>query len=211
MTFRSASLLPAIWVCWCGLICSAQSPAPRFHWDWRNSDELPGKERIGQSTNFTAAERTGLIEALTSRPRSVEFKPEKEPESVAQIRIRALDLGGNGTKEFAAQDSDDQYCSPTGNCDFWILRQDGDKFTVILHRIATQTFTVQSTLTNGFHDIVLGQHGSATETGLTLYRFDGSKYQRTACYDANWTVLGKDGEYHNRKEPRITPVICTVR
>jgi len=127
------------------------------------------------------------------------------------MRVKAVDLGENGAREFVVQDSNDQSCSPTGNCEFWILQQNADKYSVILHRIATQTFTIQSTLTNGFHDIVLGQHGSATESGLTLYRFDGARYRRVACYDAAWTMIGKDDEVHELKEPRMTPTICEIR
>jgi hypothetical protein len=62
-----------------------------------------------------------------------------------------------------------------------------------------------------FYDLVLGQHGSATEQGLALYNFDGRKYQRTACYDASWSFLGNNGEYHTRKEPYLTPAVCDVR
>lgn len=202
MNFSSPLLLLATLTCWTG-ICSAQSPAQRFHWDCRSSDELSWRESISRSKTLSATERAGLIEALTSRPRPLRNKSkvesEKEPASIEQTRIRAVDLSGDGIREFAAQSSGDQSCSPTGNCDFWILRQDRDKYSVM------------PTVTNGFHDIVLGQHGSATETGLTLYRFDGSRYRRVSCYDASWTALGKDGEYHDLKEPRVTPSICTMR
>jgi len=137
-------------------------------------------------------------------------------EAAAQIQIKVVDLGDNGAREFLAQGvgvgpTIPSLCSPTGNCEVWVIRLNGSKYSVILHRTATQTFTIQPTLTNGFHDLVLGQHGSATDTGLTLYRFDGSKYRRIACYDADWSFLGKDGEYHTRKEPRLTPTICTIR
>jgi len=82
------------------------------------------------------------------------------------------------------------FCSPTGNCEVWIFRQAGDKYSVILNRGTVQNFTIQPTITKGFHDIVLGQQGSATEEGLTLFRFDGSAYRLAACYEAGWEVLG---------------------
>jgi hypothetical protein len=162
-----------------------------------------------------------LINALASqlRPFMSDLGIESEQqlqEAAAQMRVKAVDLGGNGVGEFVAQgvgvgSEPPRLCSPTGNCDFWVIRLNGDRYSVILHRIATQTFTIQPTLTNEFHDLVLGQHGSATDQGLTLYRFDGSKYRRVACYDANWSFLGKDGEYHTRKEPHLTPTICSIR
>lgn len=137
-------------------------------------------------------------------------------EVAAKTQIKAVDLGDNGVKEFLAQGSgvnrtSARLCSPTGNCESWVFRQNHDGYTAILHRIATQNFTIQPAITNGFHDLVLGQHGSANEQGLTLYQFDGSKYRRIACYDASWSFLAKDGEHHTRKDPRITPVICGIR
>jgi hypothetical protein len=134
------------------------------------------------------------------------IKTQQELEDVAaRTRVKAVDLSGKGDRDFLAQIGVDWGCSPTGNCVSWVLRQHGDRYSVILHSIATQTFTIQPTVTNEFHGLVLGQHGSATLQELTLYRFDGSKYRSVACYDANWENLGKDGEYHLSKEPRITP------
>jgi hypothetical protein len=73
-----------------------------------------------------------------------------------------------------------------------------------LEKGAVQDFTIQPTQTNGYFDLVLGMHGSATEQSLFLYQFRDGRYRRTGCYDANWTYLGKDGEYHHLKQPRIT-------
>jgi|SRR5271169_1192894 len=216
MTFPRRSLLLAISICWSGFPCLAQDPAKGFHWDSRKSEELTWRESISRSKTLSAKKRAGLIKAVASqfRPFMSDMGIESEQqlrEVAAQTRIKAVDLSGKGVGEFVAQSVNDRSCSPTGNCEFWVLRQNGDKYSVILHRIATQTFTIQPTLTSGFHDLVLGQHGSATDQGLTLYRFDGSKYRRIACYDADWSFLGKDGEYHTRKEPHLTPTICQIR
>ncbi len=220
MIFPRWSLLVTIWICWSGSLCLAQSAAKRFHWDWRKV-ERDNWESIGQSKALSAKERADLIRTVTSqlRPFMSDLGVESEAqlrEAAAQTLVKAVDLGGNGVREFLGQGvgvgpTPPRLCSPTGNCDVWVFRQNGDKYSVILRRIATQSFTIQPTVTNGFHDLVLGQHGSATDTGLTLYRFDGSKYRRVACYDAEWSFLGKDGKYHTRKEPRLTPTICSIR
>lgn len=209
MTFLRRSLLLAIWICWSGFLCLAQSPANGFHWDWRKV-ERDNWESIGQSKDLSANACAGLIKALVSQLRSympeLNIQSEQELREVAaRTRIKAVDLSGKGVREFLAQAGFQSACSPTGNCESWVLRQIGSEYSVILHRIATQTFTIQPTSTNGFHDLVLGQHGSATEQGLTLYRFDGAKYQKAGCYVANWEILGEDGEYHQLEEPRITP------
>jgi hypothetical protein len=210
---RRLSLL-AILICW-GFLGFAQGPTKRFRWDWR-AVERDGWSSIAESKTLSAHERVGLTEIVASQLRP--FRSEMNIDTEQQLRdlaartsIKAVDLDSNGPKQYLAQGSGGFLCSPTGNCETWVFRSDGEKYSMILHRIATQTFTIQPTVTNGFHDLVLGQHGSATEQGLTLYRFDGSKYRRIACYKANWTILGKDGEYHGLKEPRLTPVICTIR
>jgi hypothetical protein len=219
MRFRFRLLL-IVWICCSGFLCLAQSRAERFHWDWRKV-ERDGWESIGQSKSLSAKERAGLTTAVASqlRPSMSDWgiQSEQQLQAVAaQIQIKAVDLGDNGSREFVAQGvgvgpTPPSLCSPTGNCEVWVFRRSGDKYSVILHRTATESFTIQPTITNGFHDLVLNQHGSATDQGLTLYRFDSSKYRRIACYDATWDLLGKDGEYHTRKEPRLTPTVCEIR
>jgi hypothetical protein len=215
MTFPPRSLLLAIWICWSGLFCPAQSPAKGFRWDWRKW-EKDNWENIGQSKALSARERAGLLRAVAGQLRPsmsrMDLESEQELRKVAaQAWVKAVDLTGDNSREYLAKGAGNFLCSPTGNCESWVFRQNGDKYSTILHRTATQTFTIQPTITNGFHDLVLGQHGSATDSGLTLYRYDGAKYRRVACYDADLSFLGKDGEYHTREEPRLTPTICTIR
>jgi len=208
MVLPRRSLFLAAWICWIISACPAQTSANGFRWDWRKS-EKGNWERISQSKSLSARERIGLIELVASQLRpsmsKMEVKTEQELKDLAaQTRIKAVDLSGKGERDFLAQIGVDWGCSPTGNCDSWVVREKGDQYSAILYRTATQTFTIQPTVTNGFHDLVLGQHGSATMQELTLYRFDGSKYRSVACYDANWETVGKDGEYRQLKEPRVT-------
>ena len=51
---------------------------------------------------------------------------------------------------------------------------------MILHESA-QTVTVQPTVTNGAHDLLLEGHISAGQEQLILYRFDGSDYRAAVC------------------------------
>jgi hypothetical protein len=67
-----------------------------------------------------------------------------------------------------------------------------------------QTFTVQASSTNGFHDIVLSMHGSYSSGGLTDYHYQDGAYKDVGCYSYEWTIL--EGEnVRELKEPRITP------
>src|ERR1035438_9964183 len=106
--------------------------------------------------------------------------------------------------EVIAQPSDRESCSPTGNCTFLVFMRSGRGYRLLLKRIAIQTFAVRPARTNGFKDLVLGQHGSATEKELFLYHFVDRRYRKVACFDANWTRLVGD-ELEELKEPLITP------
>jgi hypothetical protein len=200
MEFPTRVLLLAVWICWGGSFCLGQTSAHEFRLG--RMVENDGWESVSQSKILSATARGALTKAVAG----VGAKSEQElQQTAAHTRIKAIDLGGKGGEEFLAQGFGVQSCSPTGNCETWVLRQNGDNYSVILHRGAAQTFTIQPTVTNSLHDIVLGMHGSATMQGLTLYRFDGTKYRRAGCYVENFTMIGKDGGVQNLDEPRITP------
>ena len=76
---------------------------------------------------------------------------------------------------------------------------------MILEKGAAQSVFVQRTRTNGYRDVVVGMHGSATEEGLYVYQFNAGRYRRTHCYNESLTEIGKDGEVHELEKPRITP------
>jgi len=192
-----------------------QTVKENFHWD-RHNVQRDGWDRIAQANFLSANERALLVAAVTGqlRPHMSAMGIESEEglrKTAGQAYVKVVDLGDDGGRQFLARGTGEYLCSPTGNCEAWIFRLHDSMCLLILHRPATQAFTIQPTKTNGFHDLVLGQHGSATDQDLTLYRFDGSKYKRVACYDARWDFLGKDDELHTRKEPLLTSEICAFR
>jgi hypothetical protein len=190
----------------------AQNSSAAFQWDW-HSVIKDGWETVADSRQLSSADKDFLLKAIAAelRPQMHDLKIDSEDQLLnlaAKIQIHTTNLNGKGKQEILAQAFDNFLCSPTGNCEAWIFRRDADGYSVILKRGAVQAFTIQPTVSHGFHDIVLGQHGSATEQGLRLFRFDGSAYRLASCYDANWSVLGEDGQIHDLKEPRITAMHC---
>lgn len=71
------------------------------------------------------------------------------------------------------------FCSPTGNCQFWVVIPSGTTFRVLLKAQAVQQFVVLQEISKGYPDLDLSMHGSAFETTHRQYRFDGVRYQRT--------------------------------
>ena len=197
----------------CGLLAAAslaqQSVSSTgFHWDWRKSQELSRKQTISR-LRLTPAQRADLIATMVLQMREDQSDHEagsdKELGEIAgKTSVVFVDLDSHGRNEVVAQGSGEDECSPTGNCSFRILARRRDGYRVILDGGSTQTFTIQPTRTNGFSDIVLSMHGSATDSMLTLYQFEGTRYRDAGCWEANWAPLDKDGNLHELKEPRVT-------
>ena len=152
-----------------------------------------------------ASERRRLLAAITDELSDNEFESEEaRKKAPSDARIKYVALDSDGKSEVIVQAGDSTSCSPTGNCAFWILRWRGNSYFPLL-RAEAQTFTLQPSHTHGFLDIVLTRHGSAFESEVKVYRFDGESYQEGECYTAEWEKLGADGEFRKLKEPKLTP------
>jgi hypothetical protein len=58
--------------------------------------------------------------------------------------------------------------------------------------------------THGYPDLVTWTHGSATEYGARLFRFDGNRYVACGGWDEEYEYLGDDGQIVKPDKPRIT-------
>jgi hypothetical protein len=187
------------------------SATEHFHWNWKGSQELYAEQSL-RKAKLAYEQRTAIASAIADllRPMmsDLEIKSEGELQRAAlDTRVKTIDLNGDGVPEVVAQGMVD--CSPTGNCPFWIFRKTLRGYKLLIESYG-QTFTIQSTSTNGFRDIVVSMHGSATESGLTDFRYKGGSYHDVGCYGASWTVLEAD-TVRELKEPLITPNPCGDR
>ena len=108
------------------------------------------------------------------------------------IRDRAI-KGGGGC-----------FCSPTGNCAFWIYQLKDGKYRAVLSRGSVQSFGFLKSRSHGYPDLVTWSHGSATMSAAKLYRFDGNRYVASGGWDVEFEYLGDDGQIVKPDEPRIT-------
>lgn len=181
-------------------------PIPqKFQWNWREWQELNADQSL-RNAKLTEHDRQAIAAAIASqlRPSMSDLEIESEDQlwkAALDTRIKMIDLNHDEIPEVVAQGM--VGCSPTGNCLFWIFQKAHVGYRLLL-KGEGQTFTVQKTITNGFRDIVLSMHGSATESGLTDYRYKGGVYHDVGCYDASWSVV-EDGKERELKEPLITP------
>ena len=189
---------------------TAEEPLSKglIHWDWHHQEILTWKQSISQNEQIAQPERTRLLSAIMSRFRTTDFDSQDQLRTTAaETRIKYVDLNDDGIPEVIAQAGGDRGCSPTGNCTFWVFRRVGDTYTLLLESDA-QTFSIQPTRSNNLYDLLLTRHDSAYESEIKPYKFDGKMYRKRGCYDAEWTQLDSDGEYHDLKEPVISR--CTA-
>lgn len=125
-------------------------------------------------------------------------------EVALDARVMMVDLNGDGVSEVVTQGSGKYCCSPTGNCAFWIFEKAPSGYTLLLQRGAVQRFAIAPQRTQGFYDIVVAMHGSATESTLRVFKYNHGHYGVAACYNEAWSVLEGD-TVRELKEPQVTP------
>jgi len=187
--------------------------AETISWEWRHSEYAEQTLRQAKVTN---AERAAIAKAIASQvgPYTSDMQflgidsEQQLKDAILDTRVELVDLNGDGIREVVAQGTYKEGCSPTGNCPFWIFQKSGRKYRLLASFDGIQTFQIQRTRSNGFRDIVVEQHGSATERTLRLLQYSRGSYHGVGCYYANWTVLEGD-TVRELKEPLLTP--CEAR
>jgi hypothetical protein len=182
-----------------------------FHWDWHQSQSLSSAPSL-QDAKIAAAERTALANAIEAQ---IGPADPYDTEMASKARVRQAVLNANIKMISLRQDEKEppevvvqvqHLCSPTGNCSLWFFRKTPQGYKLLLHSIG-QRFTVQTTAADGFRDLVVEMHGSATDQSLKVYRYARGRYWRVACYDAEWAPV-ENGVFHQLEEPQITPSPC---
>ena len=194
--------------------CQQSAPAAKPHQGQSHclvegAHWLDGGDRIEATEALSPRDRSTLIDAISVQPRPGtkigDATLEKDLlDAVKETRVKLIDLNGDGIPEVIAQASGNEFCSPTGNCEIWVFMRSGRRYRLILQGNSIQTYRICATRSGGLNDLVLGRHGSASESDLFVYRFANGTYHKSACYDANWVSMVGD-ERHELKRAIITP------
>jgi hypothetical protein len=102
------------------------------------------------------------------------------------LDVKELDLNRNGRKEILLRGNNSNLCSPVGNCGFWIYEKKGRKYRKLLAstdfwEITAMGEQVKKSTTNGYFDILLKGHFTASDTTYDVYEFNGTKYKQSKC------------------------------
>jgi hypothetical protein len=184
------------------LVCAAfVSSAGRVEDKLRGQDPIRFGDWYGPSPRPVPARLAKLFAASLERE-GVEC-PRSGPTEFAWTEF---DLSSDGAKDLIVQPFDACTCSPTGNCDLWIFRNTRSGYSNILTAEGqVQMFRIMIHQTRGFHDIETSMHGSAYDSGVTVWKFNGEYYKEACQYDRSYEYPDKDGTMRVWDKPRITP------
>ena len=164
----------------CVLVCSLWMPLTAQENVWRNFSGVykpPAKATAAESP-VTPGQRQSTVRLLKrGKPPWV---CEPGDDWTAGLRYRSVRLSASGSTVLVeAGDS----CARSGqgsNGAMWLVRfKDG--VPVILagpnQSFDGFLFSIQPTTSKGYRDVVVGSHMSASETGVSYFRFDGTSYR----------------------------------
>lgn len=72
------------------------------------------------------------------------------------------------------------------NCPVWIYRKGGSRYELILDGDSVVDVKPGTSATRGYRDLILFKHGSAFDTYIYHYKFDGRKYRVTDCFERHY-------------------------
>jgi hypothetical protein len=116
-----------------------------------------------------------------------------------EFRAEAVDLNDDGTPELIVQVG----CSAVGNCSTYIFRKTRAGYQQLLNDEAQMVRTGRVG-TRRHRDIIFQVHGSAYESNILTYKFDGEEYHLKGCIYREYSYLDKRGRFYVRKRPQIT-------
>jgi hypothetical protein len=160
------------------------------------------KQSLKMST-LPATQQSAINLAIQHWNHQVKWKAQKElAKPVGDASVNIARLGPRDEDDLIV--TDQSGCSPTGNCSILVLRPKKEHYRVVLEAIG-QTFAATPVRANGFRNIKIRMHGSATMSTIKVYKFNGSRYLRAGCYDENFEMLDGAGNLRELKKPQITP------
>jgi hypothetical protein len=77
------------------------------------------------------------------------------------------------------------FCSPTGNCAFWLFRSQRGKDNLLLETEMVREFGFLPSTTKGLPDLVLWSHDSAQRFPGALWKFNGTEY----VSECSWEIV----------------------
>jgi peroxiredoxin len=111
------------------------------------------------------------------------------------VTVRPVRLAADKSQQLLIRGSGLCLCGAQ-NCGFWIYRQTGPKYELLLKGAGSTKVKAGTQRAKGYRDVISESHASAMETIVRTYRYDGSQYQPLRC--VNRAYYDDNGKYTNR-------------
>ncbi len=123
----------------------------------------------------------------SSREISAEADPDEcgDPSDKRRIKAEAYRYQRGAVALIAVWGRSPCFCSPTGNCSFWLYRSEPGHFFRLLQTYMVREFGFLRSKTHGLPDLVPSSHDSAQTFPGALWKFDGSEY----IAECGWQIL----------------------
>jgi hypothetical protein len=144
-----------------------------------------------RNAKLAERDKSLLQAAIVEKLSDPDLSAQELQDFALRTRIKMVDLNNDGKPEIIAQGSDPYNCSPTGNCPFWVFQKGASGYASLLESFG-QVYTIENHRTNGYRDLVVAMHGSATQQTVYFFRFEKGGYLQAACYEFSWPF--SDGE-----------------
>src|SRR5260370_28590249 len=127
---------------------------------------------------------------------------------VRDFRIDRIQLTPDDKIQYIIEGWGPCVCGTTGNCPVWVLEKRVEGFKVLLSNGGYggfNGFSIEATSTNGYNDIILRSHDSASSYDLYVYRFSKTGYKLFQCSFVDYWRSDMTGK---RSAPEITKQKC---
>jgi hypothetical protein len=167
---------------------------------------LPASLASGQEEAAGSKVPEGIVEQLVEDGYAYELEVDAAGR-VSNLEAHPVELNRGGEPELRVHGLGIRLCG-AANCPTWIFQKDEDGYRLLLDVGSINRIEPQGSYTKGYRDLMAVLHGSAWESDLTLYKFDGEGYRRDSCYFRTYQYEDEHGTLREWKKPRVTRVEC---
>lgn len=110
------------------------------------------------------------------------------------VNIRPVDLNRDGKPEYEIY-GEGCACNGMRRCDQWLYRQAAGGYELLLGPEQSEGFDVKKSRSNGYFDIAIALP-AGDDYFVTLYKYDGSRYQAGVCERCAYVGKGRGATTH---------------
>jgi len=165
----------------CGGVAAAQSSRD----DWKSGSAYDVNANLIYSladAPLTSKEREQIYRLIDNQDVHDSFtdaQRDEERKTILSSHVGSIALADDGSRQILVQ-GPTLFCGATGNCSYWIFIRHRGQLRLVLD--AAGSLIVRNTSNHGFRDVATGWHMSAYEGVFTVYRWNGTKYEKADCY-----------------------------